>query len=228
MYMLLISATDAWRTMHPGAVIGLLELSGVENTHPSLQLDDRKLATEACLRERYKGFTRQDFLSLPVLSAYDHYYKRFNKTYHVQLQVESIVLKGKRLPNVSPLVDSNFVAEVETLVLTAGHDGAKLHGDVAIDVAREGDQMTQMNGATKTIRAGDMIMRDATGVCCSIIYGQDNRSPISSATTRVLYVAYAPVGVPAEIVDAQLRNIEAHTRLFSPMAIVEQQRLLLA
>ena len=128
--MLLISATDEWRTTHHGAMIGLLELSNVENDHTSLQLDQRKRETESRLRERYKGFTRQDFLSLPVMSAYEQYYKKFNKTYHVQLQVESIVLKGKSLPNVSPLVDSNFIAEVETLVLTAGHDVAKLHGIV--------------------------------------------------------------------------------------------------
>ena len=226
--MLLISATDEWRTTHPGAVIGLLELSGVENTHTSLLLDNRKRETEARLRERYKGFTRQDFLSLPVMSAYEQYYKRFNKTYHVQLQVESIVLKGKGLPNVSPLVDSNFVAEMETLVLTAGHDVAKLHGSISIDVSREEDQIAQMNGDTKSIRAGDMIMRDANGVCCSIIYGQDNRSPISSETSRVLYVAYAPVGVPAEIVNAQLRKIEENIRLFSLTAIVERQQLLSA
>ena len=74
--------------------------------------------------------------------------------------------------------------------------------------------------AAKAIRAGDMIMRDANGVCCSIIYGQDSRSPISLETSRVLYVAYAPIGVPAETVDAQLRRIEGNTRLFSPMAIV--------
>lgn len=226
--MLLISVTDEWRTTHPGAVIGLLELSGVENTHRSLQLEDRKRETEARLRARYRGFTRQDFLSLPVMSAYERYYKRFNKTYHVQLQVESIVLKGKNLPEVSPLVDSNFIAEVETLVLTAGHDVAKLQGSVSIDVSREGDQITQMNGATKAIRVGDMIMRDANGVCCSIIYGQDNRSPISSETSCVLYVAYAPVGVPTETVEAQLQKIEENIRLFSAMAIVEQYRLLTA
>jgi DNA/RNA-binding domain of Phe-tRNA-synthetase-like protein len=118
--MLIISATDEWRSAHRGAVIGLLELSGVENIHSSIQLDNQKRETEARLRERYNGFTRQDFLSLPVISAYDQYYKRFNKTYHVQLQVESIVLKGKSLPNVSPLVDSNFIAEVDTLVLNSG------------------------------------------------------------------------------------------------------------
>lgn len=227
-YMLSISAVDEWRTTHSGAVIGLLELSGVENTLSSPRLDERKREVEVRLRERYKGFTRQDFLSLPVMSDYERYYKRFNKTYHVQLQVESIVLKGKNLPDVSPLVDSNFIAEVETLVLTAGHDIAKLYEPILIDVSREGDHITQMNGASKAIRAGDMIMRDAQDVCCSIIYGQDNRSPISSETTRVLYVAYAPAGVPSEIVDTQLRRIEENIRLFSPTAIVERHELLSA
>src|SRR3972149_2880207 len=174
--MPLISATDEWRIAHSGAIIGLLELSAVENAHSSPELDERKREVEAHLRERYQGFSRQDFLSLPVMSAYEQYYKRFNKTYHVQLQVESIVLKGKSLPEVSPLVDSNFAAEVETLVLTAGHDVARLRGAVYIDVSREGDQITQMDGANKAIRPGDMIMRDAEGVCCSVIYGQDNRS----------------------------------------------------
>ena len=224
--MLSISATDEWRATHPGAVIGLLELSGAVNTQPSAQLEGRKREAEARLRAAYQGFARQDFLLLPVMAAYEQYYKRFKKTYHVQLQVESIVLKGKNLPNVSPLVDSNFVAEVETFILTAGHDAERLQGSVHIDVSHEGDAITQMSGASKPMYAGDMVMRDASGVCCSIIYGQDNRSPISSETTRVLYVAYAPTGVPAQTVEAQLRKIEANVRLFCPEAVTEQRRLL--
>lgn len=226
--MLSISATDDWRNVHPGALIGLLELSGAQNPSSSRRLDDRKRETETRLRTRYQGFTRQNFLSLPVLSAYEQYYKHFNKTYHVQLQVESIVLKGKDLPSVSPLVDANFMAEVETFVLTAGHDVAKLHEPIWIDISREGDQIIQMNGASKAIRAGDMIMRDAQGISCSILYGQDNRSPISAVTSHVLYVAYAPMGVPAEAVEAQLRQIEENIRLFSPLAVTEQHRLLSA
>jgi DNA/RNA-binding domain of Phe-tRNA-synthetase-like protein len=73
-----------------------------------------------------------------------------------------------------------------------------------------------------------MIMRDAEGVCCSIIYGQDARSPISSETSHVLYVAYAPAGVPAEAVESQLRRIEENIRLFSVDTTVEQRRLLAA
>ncbi|MBI2752435.1 MAG: hypothetical protein HYX46_02815 [Betaproteobacteria bacterium] len=226
--MLSISATAEWRTSHPGEVIGLLELSGLENAGASPRLNERKRELEARLRERYKGFSRRDFLSLPVLSAYDRYYTRFNKTFHLQLQLESIVLKGKSLPDVSPAVDSNFIAEVETLVLTAGHDVAKLRGVISMDVSHEGDHMTQMNGSSKAIRAGDMIMRDAEGICCSILYGQDDRSPISSQTSRVLYVAYAPAGVPAGAVDDQLRRVEENVRLFSPAVSVEQRSLLTA
>jgi|SRR5215470_5859292 len=226
--MLAISATAEWRSSHPGAMIGLLELSGVENTPGCPELEARKRETEALLRRRYQSFSRKDFLALPVMSAYEAYYKRFNKTYHVQLQVESIVGKGKSLPTVSPLVDANFVAEVETLVLTAGHDAARLEGPLVLDVSRDGDEMTQMNGATKAIRAGDMVMRDARGVSCSILYGQDRRSPISPETSRALYVAYAPAGVGVEAVEAQMEKIEANIRTFSPEAVVEQRRLLRA
>jgi DNA/RNA-binding domain of Phe-tRNA-synthetase-like protein len=224
--MLSILATDDWRAAHPGGTIGLLELSGVDNTGPSSGLGAHKRETEARLRERYQDFTRQDFLAIPVMSAYHQYYRRFDKTYHVQLQVESIVSKGKSLPDVSPLVDANFAAEVETFILTAGHDVAKLRGAVVMDVSREGDAMTLMSGAPKVIYAGDMVMRDDGGICCSIIYGQDNRSPITAGTSHVLYVAYAPAGVLEDRIESQLRKIEANVRFFSPAAAVEQLRLI--
>lgn len=227
--MLAISGTDEWRAAHPGAMIGLLEISGVEDNHASAPpLVARQREVESRLRALYKDFSRQDFLSIPAMAAYQKYYKKFGKTYHVLLQLESIVLKGKSLPNVSPLVDANFTAEVETLALTAGHDAAKLSGPIVMDVARAGDQFIQMGGAVKAALAGDMVMRDSQGLCCSIIHGQDDRSPITAETTHALYVVYAPAGVPQEAVESQLRKIEAHVRLFSPAAVTEQSRLLLA
>ncbi len=224
--MIVITGTAEWSTAHPHAVIGLLELTDVQNSVSSPLLIQHKREVEARLRKDYAGYNRQAFLALPVMAAYEQYYKRFNKTYHVQLQVESIVLKGKNLPDVSPLVDANFAAEVETFVLTAGHDAEKLVEPVLIDVAHDGDEITPMNGTTRPIRAGDMVMRDRHGVCCSILYGQDNRSTITAETRHVLYVAYAPPGVQAVAVEVQLRQIEQNVRLFSPQASVEQSRLL--
>lgn len=226
--MLAVSATDSWRTAHPDASIGLLELSGVVNDAACAALEERKRALEATLRARYAGFTRQELRALPVMAVYDRYYRRFSKTYHVQLQLESIVLKGKSLPSVSPAVDANFMAELETLVLAAGHDVARLGPPVVIDVTGEGERMLQMSGKDKEVRPGDMVMRDAGGVSCTIIYGQDARSPITPGSSDVLYVVYAPAGVPRDAVARHLELIEEHVRVCSPASVVEQRRIVSA
>ncbi len=224
--MLDIQVTEEWRRAFPGGHMGLLEVSDVDNTGRSAALDAQKRAVEERLRQRYAGYTRADFLALPDMAAYWSYYKRFSKTYHVLLQLESVVLKGKSLPDVSPLVDANFAAELDTLALTAGHDVARLMPPVVIDVTRDGETFTQMGGAEKTLRAGDMVMRDAGGVTCTILYGQDDRSPITRATTHALYVVYAPAGVSAAAVQAQLDGIERHIALFAPTYRREQSRVL--
>ena len=226
--MVKVTGTLEWRATFPGAIIGLLEIAGVENMYAGPELNQRKRAVEAQLRKDYARYSRKDFSAHPVMAAYEKYYKRFNKTYHILLQVESIILKGKGLPDVSPLVDANFTAEVNTFVLTAGHDVEKLEAPIVIDISREGDEITAMNGETKPIRAGDMVMRDPSGICCSILYGQDNRSPISAGTRQVLYVAYAPPGVGQEAVEDQIQQIEKNIRLFAPRAVVEQSKLLIA
>lgn len=226
--MLTITITNEWLEKHPGAQIGLLEISGTDNSHLAPELDEKKRDVEGRLREKYTGFSRTDFLALPVMSCYHRYYRKFGYTYHVLLQLESLTLKGKSLPNVSPLVDANFTAELETLILTAGHDVAQLEEPILIDVAREGDEIVQMNGKRKDVPVGDMVMRDAQGVACSILRGQDNRSPISKTTSHVLYVCYAPEGVTDEQVRAQLDAIEKNVLLVAPNCKIEQSRTICA
>jgi DNA/RNA-binding domain of Phe-tRNA-synthetase-like protein len=224
--LLSINATVAWKEAHPGGLIGLLEISGLDNTRSVSVLEREKRAVEDRLRAKYAGFSREDFLALPVMSAYHRYYRKFGYTYHVLLQLESLVHKGKSLPSVSPLVDANFASELETLILTAGHDVTKLDSPVIIDIAREGDLITQMNGNQKNVPLGDMLMRDGGGVACTILRGQDNRSPISDDTTHVLYVAYAPVDVTENQVMAQLQEIERYVRMFDSGGVVEGCKLI--
>jgi len=224
--MIEVIETEAWKLACLGSHIGILEVDRVDNTVSSPALEVEKRQVEQHLRSRYAGFTRRDFLAEPTLAAYEQYYKRFDKTYHVQLQVESLVLKGKNLPVVSPLVDAVFAAEVETFILTAGHDVARLQPPLAIDVTREGDAMPLMNGMVKVLPSGDMLMRDHQGIICTILYGQDNLSPITPHTTHVIYVAYAPTGVNPEQVEKQLAKIERNIRLFAPGCRVEQSRLI--
>ncbi len=213
--MLTITVTPEWKSVYPGAQIGILEIAGVNNTLKSELLKAEKRALEARLQAHYSDYSRRDFLALPVMAAYERYYRRFDKTYHVLLQLESVVIKGKNLPEVSPLVDANFVAELDTLVLTASHDVALFQPPLLIDVSHLGDEFIRMNGIPKQLPPGDMVMRDSQGVTCTILYGQDNLSPITASTTHALYVAYAPPGVGVENVQAQLDAIEKNIQLFS-------------
>ena len=83
--------------------------------------------------------------------------------------------------------------------------------------------MVQMNGKVRTLKPNDMIMRDATGTVCTIIYGQDNTSPITPQTQHALYVAYVPQGIPAALIEHHLDRIKQTILLFAPDAQFGQQ-----
>jgi len=214
--MLDVSISQTWKTAYLGARIGMLLVENVDNTPRPTALDARKAAVEAHLREKYAGWERADLLALDVLSAYRAYYKKFGNTYHVQLQLESILYKGKSLPRVSPLVDAGFLAEIETLVLTAAHDADRLVPPLGIDITTGSEEFTQMSGTPRALKPNDMMMTDTQGVTCTILYGQDNRSPITPATRRGLYVAYAPPGIEPGYVMEHLEAIRRNILLFAP------------
>ena len=223
--MLRIETTERWHATFSGGHIGVLLVGNVDNTKRTTPLDMRKREVETQLRDRYAGFSRDDFFELETLRAYRNFYKRFGNTYHVQGQLESVVHKGKSLPNVNPLVDANFIAELETLILTAGHDADLLNNSLTIDATRGGETFVQMNGSEKSLKPNDTMMSDAEGIICTVLYGQDRRTPISPRTRRALYVSYAPAGVPKEEVVRQLEAIRENVSLFAPEAEVEGSKV---
>ena len=227
--MLTISATEEWRAAHPGATIGLLELSGLESTGSSSQIDRAQTRRRSWLARALQRIypsglpgASGDGRVRAVLQALQQDLSRAAAARVDRPESASL------FPTYRPPSTPTSWRKSRRLILTAGHDVEKLRAPIVIDASREGEQMTQMNGTPRAIRSGDMIMRDADGISCSVIYGQDARSPVSPQTSRVLYVAYAPAGVAAEVVERQLRGIEEHIRLVSPGVAVEQRRLLTA
>ncbi len=220
-----IIVTQTWYQEYPGAHIGLLLVRKVDNSTPSNPLEAFKKSLAVQLRQRYQGWDRAALLELPELSAYRAYYRRFGNTYHVQLQLESVIFSGKPLPSISPLVDACFAAELDTLLLTASHDADKLVWPVTIDIAQGDEQLIQLSGAEKTVKARDMLMRDSQSAVCTVTYGPDRRTAITPDTSRALYVAYVPPGIPAESVSIHLDKIRDNVLLFAPQAEVDYLRV---
>jgi DNA/RNA-binding domain of Phe-tRNA-synthetase-like protein len=212
--------SEAWRATYPGACAGILVMHDVANPDRHPDLDRGKDELEQRLRAQHGASTRAELLALPVLQAYAAYYRRFGKTYHVQLQLESVALKGKRLPRVAALVEAMFMAELEDLLLTAGHDADAIRGPIHLDVASGAEHYELLSGQGQALKAGDMLMRDDEGVISSVLHGPDRRTRLRAETRRALFAVYAPPGIGPERVGAHLDRIAATVRLVAPGASI--------
>lgn len=185
-------------------------------SHPGL--DAKMGEIEAEIRNNFSKDGRALIRKLPAVQAYAAYYRKFKKTYHVQLQIESLALKNRNLPRISTLVSAMFTAELKNQLLTAGHDMSKVQLPVVIDVAKGHESYTSMNGKVQTLRSTDMFISDTKGVISSIIYGPDNRTSITDDTSEVLFTVYGPEGISFQQMTSHLKDIRSFVNLVSPDA----------
>jgi len=214
----MFTVSDEWKAAYPGAAVGVLVIRNAENPEHLDALDQRKEELERQIRARWAGKDKAALRAIPTLRAYAAYYQRFDKTYHVQLQLESVALKGKSIPRVAALVEAMFMAELKNLLLTAGHDLQAIEGVVRLDVASGNERYVMLNGQVQTLKPGDMYMRDAQSVISSVLYGPDQRTRITPATRHALFTVYAPPGIGAEAVRAHLEDIRDNVLLISAQA----------
>ena len=224
----MFEVSEAWKAAYPGAAVGILAVRNVVNPKQHAELNQRKEELVAQLRSHFSDYDRAALKAFPTLQAYNAYYKRFKKTYHVQLQLESIVFKGKSIPRVAALVEAMFMAELKNLLLTAGHDLEALHMPVGIDVADGSERYIRLNGQEQQLKQGDMMIVDAQGVMSSVVYGPDRRTQISPETRHAFFTVYAPPGIEEQAVYQHLRDIEANVLLVAPDAVVETLKVFVA
>ena len=217
----MFEVTSTWRSTYPEAHAGVLVMRAVSNPLHYAVLESQKAALEQELRAQFSGQDRAAIASHPILRAYAEYYRQFKKTYHIQLQLESIVLKGKSIPSVAALVEAMFMAEMKDMLLTAGHDLDVLQLPLLLDVAAGTEQYTLLRGEQQTLKAGDMMISDQAGVISSIVHGPDQRTQITPETRNVIFTVYAPTGISEQSVAQHLQGIKENVLLFAPQAQVE-------
>ncbi|MEN1761313.1 phenylalanine--tRNA ligase beta subunit-related protein [Anoxynatronum sibiricum] len=209
----MLEVTQELKKAYPGGSIGILALSGMKSREVSTRLEQEKKAVEETLRSRFHHHDRSSLKSMEPIGSYSEYYQSFRKTYHVLLQLESIVFKGKSIPTVSPAVEIMFMAELKNQMLTAGHDLDEVEGTLKAEVAQPGRTYESMSGKTIETAAGDMMITDERGILSSIIYGPDQRTRITPETERVVYTVYAPPGISKALVEEHLKDLEQYAAL---------------
>ena len=218
----MIICSDTWKEQQPPAWVGILAVSGAPNTDQSPELRHASQQLEEELRERFGSLDRPKLRALPVFAAYDSFYRRFKKTYHVQLQLESVVFKGKQIRYPSALVGAMFMAELKTGLLTAAHDLEAIKLPLTADIAQGAETYQRLDGSHQELKAGDLYIRDQNKILSSVIYGPDQATQVTANTERAVYTTYGPPGITREQVLEELQILESYIHLFAPHAHREQ------
>jgi DNA/RNA-binding domain of Phe-tRNA-synthetase-like protein len=216
-----VQVSTEWHEQFPGAHVGMLVLDGVVNPSRSTALEERTREIETSLREQYAGMQRAELVAVPAIQAYQPHYRSFGQTYHVLRQLESVALKSKPLTSPSTLVLAMFAAELQSLLLTAGHDLASVDPPIVLDASRGGEQFVGIGGREQLLRPGDMLMHDGQGIISAVIYGPDQRTQLSEDTRAALFTTYAPAGIPTEAIEQHLAQIAALVRVVAPAATIK-------
>jgi hypothetical protein len=206
--------------------IGLLEMGelGARSRSPALEGLVRRV--EESLEERLGGKSRKELAATRPLDLYSGHFGRRGRAYPVLLQAEAIASRGRRLEMPDPLVLAMFAAELESLLLTAGHDLDALKAPLVLALADGASAMPTLGGSEKTPPEGDLIMRDAEGLVASVLLGPDSRTRMAPSTSRALFVVYSPPGIGAEELEAGLDRIEEAVALACPGARASGRRAL--
>lgn len=191
------------KAAYPKAVFGSITVLGVPNMKKHEALEERKREVERQIRE-----IDEDRDS--IIRGYNAYFKRWGETFPVKFQIKT-VKKGK-LPQISVLVDSMFIAELKNRILTSGHDLDAIKGDLIFDVSRGGERYLTLSGKERVLKKDDVILKDEEGILACVLYGPARRTSITLETKNVLYFAWCPYGMDEELIKAHLYDILLNLR----------------
>ena len=212
----MITVSPDWITKIPEASVGLLILKNAPNLPEHPELNNAKEELERDLRSRFADMDRKSLREQPTMAAYDAFYRQFRKSYHVQLQLESIVFKAKPIFSPSALVGCMFMAELKTGLLTAAHDFNMLQLPLLADITEGGETYQRLDGSQQELKAGDLYIKDQQGILSSVIYGPDQRTQIQPGTSQAAFTTYGPPGISPAQIEEQLEILEDDVKICSP------------
>ena len=202
-----------------GTKIGILIMKNVsasgslEESEVSDSLDE--------MHRRYGHLDRKELKALYPIQAYTVYYKRFGCSYPVLAQLESVLNGKKALHAESGLLQAMFLSELESMLLTAGHDLSTLQLPLQLKAASGNETYQSISGKEVTAVENDLMVCDGIGAISSIMRGPDFKSRITASTADILFTIYAPPGIEADYIEDNLKRLEGRIKSFAAFSKTE-------
>lgn len=180
-------------------------------------LEERELAA---LREEHGAYERKAVFGE---DAYVRFFKKFKKTYPVLMQMESFLLKGRPFPQVNPVTEVPFLAELKTRCLMGTHDADAVQGTLRLFSGTEKAPFTGLRGEEVHTYPNDVCGRDDGGIIFSMIAGADHRTCAKMESRHVFYPVFGTPGMPAAEIAGRQALLERYARTLAPAARIETQ-----
>lgn len=212
----MIKISSAVKERYPDVNFGIMTAHRLHMAIGRSKMDTLKKIETDRIKTKYDKYERKNVLNSEPICHYADYYRKFKKTYPVLLQLESILLNDKGVPNVGVPIETMFLAEINNLLLTAGHDLNQINGNLTINVAVGTESYHGISGKEQQLTKNDLLLSDENGILSSVLNGPDYRTRITEATQNVLYFVYGVDGITGEQIRHHLENIRHYLLTVNP------------
>lgn len=202
-------------------LFGLVEVwypdSGAWDVEALRALEETELAA---LKADYADYDRKAVFGE---DPYVRFFKKFKKTYPVMMQFESFLLKGRPFPQVNPVTEVPFLAELKTHRLLGTHDADAVRGTLRLFSGTEKAPFTGLRGEEVHTYPNDVCGRDDGGIIFSMISGADDRTCARPESRHVFYPVFGTPELPAEEIARQQELLKRYVLTLAPTARIETQ-----
>ena len=182
----------------PDLTIGMVVAKGVENTHPSKEIDD--LLTQA-VEEVKKNFIGDKAQEHPRIKPWRTAFSKLGISgSKFPSSIESMarrILKGDPFPKINALVDLYNSVSLRFLVPMGGQDLGTLKGNIHLGFAEGWEPFTPMGGGeTMTVPKGELVYRDDREVLTrNWVWRQCEKDKATEKTKNI----FIPIDVLGEV-----------------------------
>ncbi len=198
------------REKYPGLEATLVRLEGVRVEGFSQGLEDYKSRVIEEVAQRYTLDTLKDN---PLVRAYrDFFWKLGVDPTKNRPASEALIrraLRRRRLPQINTCVDAYNLASMETLIPVACFDYDKLHGELVMRSARQGEEFLGIGmRAPVELKGGEAVVEDQESLVAVYPYRDADYSKVTLDSENVLVMVCGVPGVPREkLVEATHRTV---------------------
>jgi DNA/RNA-binding domain of Phe-tRNA-synthetase-like protein len=182
----------------PDLTIGMVVAKGVDNTHPSKEIDNLLVEAVEGLKKNFTGEKAQEHPRIkPWRTAFSKLGISGSK---FPSSIESMarrILKGDPFPSINPLVDLYNSISLKFLVPMGGHDLDTLEGNIHLRFAEGWEPFTPMGGGeTIPVPKGELVYRDDREVLTrNWVWRQCEKDKATEKTKNI----FIPIDVLGEV-----------------------------